>query len=327
MSYDRGTYEKVENLLYRMRLKAESELEKKKKVFYLRFPRAKEIEKSLAATSLSAARAVLKGKNAGQAISELKKESEALRQELSDILARAELPADYLEPKFSCKLCSDEGFIDGKMCKCMKDLLKKESYKKLSDMSPVSNCSFRNFSLDFYSEGGRPSARNRMKNILNYCLDYAKNFGPNSKSLIFIGGTGLGKTHLSMAIAGEVINKGFSVIYTSAHNMLSSMEKEKFGAASTGVLGSRSYFLDCDLLIIDDLGTEFSTNFSSDALYEIIDSWLILGKPVIFSTNLSIREFEERYTPQITSRVMGCYEQLEFLGQDVRLKLRKIRGK
>lgn len=327
MAYGREIYEKVENNLYKMRLRAKDELEKRKMIFYARFPRAREIERELSSMSLASARAVLKGRNVREALKELKARSEALKDELSLILARAELPRDYLEPKFNCKLCSDEGFIDGRMCRCMKSLLKRESYKKLSDMSPLSNCSFRNFSLDFYSEEGKPSPRKRMKNILNYCLDYSKNFSVNSKSLLFIGGTGLGKTHLSMAIASEVINKGFSVIYTSAHNMLSGIEKEKFRFDSGEGSDKRSYYLDCDLLIIDDLGTEFSTNFSSAALYDIIDSRLIMRKPVIISTNLSIRDFEEKYTPQITSRVMGCYEQLEFLGQDVRLKLREIQGK
>lgn len=322
MSYDRETYEKVENRLYEMRLKAADDLEKKKQVFYSRFPRAKEIEKSLGLMSVGIAKAVLKGRDVKEALESLKKESEKLKEELAEIILRAELPKNYLEPDFACKLCNDEGFIDGKMCVCMKNLLKKESYKKLSDMAPVSGCSFRGFSLDYYPDEGKPSPKKRMRNILNYCSDYAKNFGKNSKNLLFMGKTGLGKTHLSMAIASEVVSKGFSVIYTSAHNMTASMEKERFKSSGSEVFESRSYFLDCDLLIIDDLGTEFSTGFSSSAIYDIINSRLILRRPVIISTNLSAYEFEEKYTPQITSRVFGCYDKLEFLGQDIRPKLR-----
>ena len=152
MSYDRETYEKVENRLYEMRLKAADDLEKKKQIFYSRFPRAKEIEKSLGLMSVGIAKAVLKGRDVKEALESLKKESEKLKEELAEIILHAGLPKNYLEPDFACKLCNDEGFIDGKMCVCMKNLLKKEAYKKLSDMAPVSGCSFRGFSLDYYPD-------------------------------------------------------------------------------------------------------------------------------------------------------------------------------
>lgn len=322
MGYDRQIYEKVENDLYKLRLKSIEDLENKKNFLYARFPRAKEIEKTLNSISILAAKAVLKKGNVKQTLENLKDESKKLKEEFSQIISSAGFKEDYFELKHRCTACNDEGFIDGKMCSCMKELLRKESYKRFSDMSPVAGCIFKNFSLDYYDDIGEPSPKKRMTYILDYCKSYARDFNSHSKSLLFKGNTGLGKTHLSMSIAVELIHKGFSVIYTSAHNIVTSMEKERFNYSQQVNSEKRDYFLDCDLLIIDDLGAEFSTSFSNGAIYDIIDTRLILDRPVIISTNLSASKFEEKYTPQIESRVFGCYVKLDFLGKDVRQRIR-----
>ena len=322
MAYSREIYEEVQNKLYKMRRNAWEELKFKKEVFYRRFPRAEEIEKELSLTAIEVAKAVLGGGNATDEIKKLKEKNKVLKDELCEILKKAGLPNDYLEIKYNCSKCSDEGFIDGRMCVCMKDMLKKESYNRLNEMSPLELSSFDNFSLDYYlkiSSESKHSPHKRMSLIYNFCRKYADKFGKNSPSLLLTGRTGLGKTHLSLAIASEVINKGFAVIYGSAQSIISKLERERF--QNYGENGeSEKHFINCDLLIIDDLGTEFLSSFSVAAIYNIINSRIMMNKSTIISTNLTMRELEKNYTERLVSRMIGNNIRLEFLGEDIRQK-------
>ena len=322
MAYSREIYEEVQNKLYKKRMAAFEELKFKKEVFYKRFPRAEEIDKELSLTAIQASKAVLSGGNAAAEITKLKEKNKVLKDELSRILKKAGLPEDYLEIKYSCEKCSDEGFIDGKMCSCMKDMLKKESYNRLNKMSPLELSSFDNFSLGYYlktSPEDKQSPYNRMALIYNFCRKYANKFQKNSPSLLFTGRTGLGKTHLSLAIASEVINKGFAVIYGSSQSIVSKMEKERF--QSYGENGeSEKHIVNCDLIIIDDFLTEFISSYSVAAIYNIINSRIMMNKATIISTNLTMRELEKNYTERLVSRMIGNNIRLEFLGEDVRQK-------
>ena len=323
MGYSREIYDEVQKKLYNKRISAWEELTKKKEIIYKRFPRAAEIEKDLSSTAIKVAKSVLKGANASDEIRNLKLRNKILHNELVSILKSVNLPEDYLEIKFECEKCSDEGFVDGRMCECMKNMLKYESYNKLNRMSPLELSSFDNFSLDYYSDvpskDGQQSPQKRMSLILNFCRKYANNFNKHSPSLLLTGSTGLGKTHLSLAIASEVINKGYAVIYGSTQNMISSMEKERFQNYRENN-ETEQHFIDCDLLIIDDLGTEFLSSFSTAAIYNVINSRIMMNKPTIISTNLSMRELEKCYTQRMVSRIIGNNIRLEFLGSDIRQK-------
>ena len=323
MAYSREIYEEVQNKLYKKRMNALEELKFKKEVFYKRFPRAEKIEKELSLTAIEASKAVLSGGDTAAEIEKLKEKNKVLKNELFEILKSAKLPEDYLEIKYSCEKCHDEGFIDGKMCCCMKDMLKKESYNRLNKMSPLELSSFDNFSLDYYSKNFSDDKRSpykRMSLIYNFCRKYANDFKKNSPSLLFTGRTGLGKTHLSLAIASEVINKGFAVIYGSSQSMVSKMEKERFQHYGENDGESEKHFINCDLLIIDDLGTEFMSSFSVAAIYNIINSRIMMNKSTIISTNLTMRELEKNYTERLISRMIGNNIRLEFLGEDIRQK-------
>ena len=330
LGYSREIYDEVQQKLYRIRNKAWDELTRRKEFFYKRFPEAANIERELSATSVEAAKAVLSGSDSSVELVKLREKNKNLKQRLSSILQSVNLPEDYLEIKYNCPECEDEGFIDGIMCKCMKNMLKLEAYNKLNELSPLETSSFDNFSVNYYSDipmhDGEQSPRERMTLIFNFCKKYAENFKKNSPSLLMTGNTGLGKTHLSLAIAREAINKGFGVIYTSTQNMISNMEKEKFrGYAASNE--SEKHYADCDLLIIDDLGTEYATPFSSAAVYNVINSRIMRGKPTIISTNLSMRELEKYYTQRMVSRIIGNNIRLEFLGSDVRQKHMRMRNK
>lgn len=324
MGYSREIFEEVQNKLYKIRNNAWEDVAKKKEILYKRFPLAEEIEKKLASTAIESARAVLSGGDSRSELIKLRLKNKELRSELKEILASVNLPEDYLEVVHKCKKCSDEGFVDGIMCECMKEMLKKESYNRLNSMSPLELSSFENFSLDYYSDvvsdGNSQSPRKRMSLILEFCKKYADNFSKRSPGLLLTGGTGLGKTHLSLSIAREVINKGFGVIYGSAQNIVSKMENEKFRNYQSSDESERHY-IDCDLLIVDDLGTEYTTAFSSAAIYNIINSRIMMSKPTIISTNLTMKDMEKSYTYRMVSRVIGNNIRLEFLGSDIRQKM------
>ena len=325
MRYTKEMYKKAEKKLYEMRKTAQNDLEFKRDILYKRVPRVKEIEKELASTSIKAARAVISGADTINELRKLKTNNLNLQEELKKILEELNLPQDYLEVKHKCQKCKDEGFVAGVMCECMKNIIKKEIYNELNKLSPLSLSTFGTFSLDYYSnlpqKAGEQSPRERMEIIYGFCIKYAGEFSKKSQNLLMKGRTGLGKTHLSLAIANEVIEKGFGVIYISAPNMVAKLEKEKFNNA--GALGgSEEHFINCDLLIIDDLGTEFSTQFSNSMVYNIVNSRILMAKPTIISTNLSIKELEKLYTERMVSRIIGGNVRLEFLGEDIRQKKR-----
>ena len=325
MGYSKEIYDKVQKELYDIKMEAVDELNRKKDILYNRFPEAAEIEKQLSATAIKAARAVISGANSKDELLKLRQTTKNLRERLTHILKSVNLPENYLELNYRCKKCSDEGYIDGIMCDCMKKMMKKEVYNELNKMSPLELSSFENFSLDFYSDTPQPNSeltpKKRMAKILEFCKKYASQFKKNSPSLLMTGSTGLGKTHLSLTIAKEVIEKGFGVIYGSAQNIISKMEKEKFRGYQNSSDETERHYIDCDLLIIDDLGTEYLTSFSSAAIYNIVNSRIMMNKPTIISTNLSMKELEKNYSQRMVSRIIGNNIRLEFLGSDIRQKI------
>lgn len=321
----------VNRLLEQRRRQAVKEAETHRESLYRQFPRAKQIEQELSSTAVRAAKAVLSGQNAAQQLTRLKEQNLALQEELSSILRKAGVEPDYLETHYQCASCRDEGYLDGVMCSCMKQLLRQEAYRQLNSLSPLSLSSFDSFSLEYYSptpmRDGYPSPRKRMEDIFRFCRGYAAEFSIQSPSLLMQGATGLGKTHLSLAIARVAVNKGYGVIYGSTQNIVSKLEKERFSYRRESTAeDSEQHLIQCDLLILDDLGTEFSTSFSSAAIYNILNTRISSGKPTIISTNLSMKELERSYSERLVSRIMGNHVRLEFLGGDVRQQKRMKRN-
>jgi DNA replication protein DnaC len=241
------------------------------------------------------------------------------QRKIRSLLVENGYPEDYLDTPYTCPECGDSGFVNGYACSCRKELLSELNVRDLEAVSPARNCRFDNFSLGYYSDISDAqygvSPREKMEDILEYCKAYAADFDMNSNSVYMCGATGLGKTHLSLAIANVAARKGYSVVYYSAQNLLSDIEREKFGGSRPH---TESKALGCDLLIIDDLGSEFSTQFTVSQIYNILNDRINRSKPVIISTNLSPEELEKKYTQRITSRIIGNYTPLFFMGSDIR---------
>ena len=275
-------------------------------------PRIDEIDKLISAVGAKTALAAISGNK--KELERIKKTISALDRERAEIFQNAGI-ADI---EYSCKKCNDTGYVDGKFCDCVNLAAREMMINELSKVAPVAECRFDNFDLNYYtdaqSDGGNP--RKRMTEILKLCREYVIDFDPAaSKSLLFMGNTGLGKTHLSLAVAHDLIMRGFNVIYGSAYNLFAKMESEHFGEHT-----DKSYneAVGCDLLIIDDLGGEFVSPYIQSLVYNIVNTRLLSRKPTVINTNLSMADINRIYTPRVASRLLGEYTAKKFLGSDIR---------
>ena len=240
-------------------------------------------------------------------------------------LLRAGLPESYLDDEYMCPHCRDSGYMDIKICDCLMALYKEELSKSLSSLFKLGDETFDNFDLSYYDNTLAPdtgiSPRRSMEIIYETCVEYARKFGRKSMNLFFNGAPGLGKTFLSACIARVVADNGYSVVYDTASSIFSKFEDAKFSRVDD-IEEARSEvkrYLECDLLIFDDLGTEMTTAFTISALYEIINTRLVTCKKTIVSSNLTLHELNRRYTEQIMSRIEGEYQVLTFRGNDIRV--------
>ena len=278
---------------------------------YAANPRLKEIDREHAAVGASLVNTALSG---GKILDDLKKHASALTLEKKLILEKAQVK----EPAPDCALCGDTGYIGGKICDCVKRKAAEIMLSELSEEMPLKSSRFDNFNLNYYKdeEGKNGNPRRRMTAIFKVCREYVIGFDPKkSKNLLFMGSAGLGKTHLTLAIVSGLIEKGFLPVYGSAENLFSKIEKEKFTGENRGAYESMT---NCDLLVIDDLGAEMATSFTKSALYNLVNTRLLSGRPTIINTNLSMKEIETRYTARISSRLIGSYDAYKFIGNDIR---------
>lgn len=324
MGYGKDIYDKAEERLSARRQRALYEADIRREQIYKLLPRVKEIETLLTKTGISAAKAVLAGGDTKSELIKLRDENLKLQGEMKILLVQNGYTLQDLEEQYTCPKCKDKGYIDGKMCGCMKKLLRDIAFEQLNALSPLALSSFETFELKYYSD--RPDTngnipRNRISKFLNFCKKYAEAFNGKGKSILMEGGTGLGKTHLSLAIAQRVIERGFGVIYCSAPSILSVLEKEHFSREP--VSNTLKHLEQCDLLIIDDLGTEFTTHFTVTCIYNLINTRLSQDKPTIVNTNLSLLELKKTYSERFVSRMIGEHFYLEFIGEDVRIAKRR----
>lgn len=327
MGYSSIIYKNAADKLAAKRLAAEKQADLRREEIYSRYPRVKELEQQIASCGAEAAKTVLRGGDVVDEMTKLKERNLALQAELKKLLTESGCGENALEPQYSCARCGDTGYYEQNnrtiMCPCMKRELVACACEELNRTAPLALCTFESFSVDRYSRekdsatGIVPYAH--MERILKYCKGYAGGFTPKSESILMKGATGLGKTHLSLAIANEVIRRGYGVIYVSAPSLMAELEKEYFSRGSS-VSGTAEMLGDCDLLIIDDLGTEFRTQFSTSQIYQIFNSRILRHKPVIINTNLTMSELEKAYSDRFVSRINGAAQKLDFLGDDLRIR-------
>ena len=289
---------------------------------YERYPRLREIDRELQQSMAELAIAFLK-KDSEETLGAIRTRNQTLQAERNWILEAGEFEDGYLDDTPVCTRCGGTGYDGSQMCSCLRELCRQEQKKELTSLLGSGRESFDTFRLDVYSDAYDPklgtSPRELMRSNLNICKKYAAGFSAASGSLLFSGATGLGKTFLSACIARQIADRGFSVMYETAIRLFGDFETEKFGAQGGDGSLTRKYF-DCDLLIIDDLGTEMTTQFTVSALYSVLNTRMMEGKPILISTNLLPEALETRYSPQIASRIVGTFRLIKFAGDDLRRK-------
>lgn len=317
MAYDRGNYRRIMDSYGEKAQNAYNAAEERKRELHKKIPLLETLDNEISMLPLNILREAGRGrKGLEERLAKLKKEYDDLLSARAMLLKENGYPEDYTDVKYECDKCRDTGYVGINLCTCAKSQLVLESYKASGMYKLITTQSFENFSLDVYKNSEHKS---EMTSIYNNAKRYAEGFDPQkSVSLFFAGDTGVGKTHISSAIAKIVIDKGYSVVYETAPSMVMRLEKEHFDR-SAAVDGSERY-LGCDLLIIDDLGAEYVNRVTLSLLYNIINTRILNSLPMIVSTNLDIKELEKRYERRMSSRLMGEFTIYPFKGTDMRMK-------
>ena len=322
MAYSAQVLRRARARLEQAKLERERENEAHRAAAYERYPRLREIDRELQQSMAELAIAFLK-KDSEETLGAIRTRNQTLQAERSWILEAGEFEDGYLDDTPVCTRCGGTGYDGSQMCSCLRELCRQEQKKELTSLLGSGRESFDTFRLDVYSDAYDPklgtSPRELMRSNLNICKKYAAGFSAASGSLLFSGATGLGKTFLSACIARQIADRGFSVMYETAIRLFGDFETEKFGAQGGDGSLTRKYF-DCDLLIIDDLGTEMTTQFTVSALYSVLNTRMMEGKPILISTNHLPEALETRYSPQIASRIVGTFRLIKFAGDDLRRK-------
>ena len=332
MAYEQNVLQRANARLLRRKEIRERKRYDLERELYRREPKLRELDRAIRATMTDLTELAVSGRAVtadGPEIRAIRERNLDLQMQRAELLHQLGYEADALDDKPACPLCGDTGWMGNEMCSCMKKLCAEEQMKALTALLNLTDeQSFAKLRLDVYSslpwKGEQLSPREQMKRVVKLCEKFAAEFPHGSiKNLLLSGSTGLGKTFLSGCIAREVSSRGYSVVYDTAINLFAAFETRRFtrdAAEGRQAKDETHRYLSCDLLILDDLGSELTSPLAQATLYEVVNSRLQAGKSTIISTNLSMEQIAQRYTAQIASRIGGLYEELTFFGQDIRLQ-------
>lgn len=310
---DKSAFERADEVIKQRRIDAIAKNETRRIEIEKNIPEVAEVNKQFANMGLKLL-AILQGSDdVEKRLEKEKRENGQAQGMIRALLTQHNYPENYLDMEYVCPMCFDTGYCNGKRCECFRELVKKFSIEELNSSAQINLSTFESFKISYYGK-----YMYSMRCIYEYCRNYADYFHPStSSSVLMYGGTGLGKTHLSLAIASEVLKKGYSVAYDSTINYLRQIENEHFGRddAAKDTLG---IILNADLLILDDLGAEHDSKFYVATIYNIINTRLNRSLPTIINTNLSHHDIENRYDARIASRIGTIFDYLKFMGTDIR---------
>ena len=325
MGISRSQFNKILNTINQKKIRNQQLFNTRKEALYKDFPEFKAIDDRIATLSMGATRKVLESPGRrSEIMDQLQNEIRELSNKRVALLERHKFPIDYLVPIYDCHDCEDTGFVQGERCHCLQKEIMKFSYGQSNLTHTLAHENFDHFSLDYYSnevsDGESKSPRDIAKRNYKTCYDFATSFGSHSNNLLLHGKAGLGKTFLCNCIAKEALDLGFNVIYLTAFQLFRLIREYRFNYDSDLSSEDIDAIYKCDLLIIDDLGTEGSNSFTTSELFSLINDRLLSEKPVVISTNLTPNELVNHYSDRIISRVLGHYLSLKFLGSDIRLQ-------
>ena len=319
MSYRDDIYISVKRSFDENAQKARRDADSRRRLLSEKYSDIAEVESELSKTALAVFKAATDGRSSlEERLAQLKERNKELLLKRSHLLEKYGYPADYFAPEYKCEKCSDTGTFNGKMCSCMKDELSRRM-TQISGLGILAEkMKFDNFDLSYYSDN--QNEYENMQFILGKLREYVDVFSKdNNDSLLLLGTTGTGKTHLSVALAAAVISRGYYVIYNTAQNIFADFEYDKFKRTQNEPSRSDRYF-ECELLVIDDLGTENVNQFTTSCLYNLVNTRYCEGKAMIMNTNLSHKELRAKYDDRIFSRLAGEFKPFVFTGKDIRMK-------
>ncbi len=327
-----SVYEKATQIIAERKEKRRRELDRRRNEVFAIVPRIREIEEELDRYGIRMLNLIASGEcDEKKAVSSITSQNKEFIKERERLLVQAGFDKNYLEIPPICQKCEDSGFDGGKLCSCLQNEITAIALKEANLSKLLSEQTFDNFKLSYYSdeyvEEYGCSPRENMQAILNECQSFVKGFDSSRENLLLCGSCGLGKTFLSSAIANELIKEGKDVLYVSSNALFPILEDMHFGRE---VSEEAEYIIkkvgECELLILDDLGSEFVTQFTSAELFRIINNRLISGRKMIISTNLNRSMLKNIYNERIASRITGGFSILEFLGEDIR-SIKKLEGR
>ena len=294
------------------------------KELYSAIPALSELDEEVSRVSVSSITAIFNGKNIAEASAESKKKLSQLRERRLQLIKSAGFPVDYLEPPYDCPDCKDTGYINGERCHCFKQAAINIVYKQSNISNILAKENFKAFDLnvydeDYFEENSDLDAHSNAKIALERAQNFVQNFRQKGGNLLLLGQTGCGKTFLSNCIAKALLDEGISVIYFTASELFRVFEEQTF-KKKADVADLHDHIFDCDLLIIDDLGTEFQNSFTTARLFQCLNERLLSSKSTIISTNFSLEELRDTYSERITSRIFSNYETIKLIGNDIRIK-------
>ena len=319
MGYNREDYVRIKAEYSNKYLKARAAADLRQSELHDAIPEVRSIDAILSGTGKEIMNIILQGKEgAEEKVEALKSRNSKLYVRRAELLRAAGYPEDYSDVKYECEKCSDSGYVDERMCECMKKRLVLAGYESSGIGGLIKTQSFDNFSLEYYRANAL--AYQKMEKFYQALKKFACEFdGETYRNYLLIGGTGLGKTHLSTSVAKTVIDRGYDVFYTSAVGMMRDFEEKHFGNSGRGERSKiTDRYYDADLLIIDDLGTEMVNNFTRSYFYDVVNARMNTRKCTFINTNLSRKEIEESYGERISSRLFGEYYPIVFSGTDIR---------
>lgn len=325
MSLNNSQYNAIMRIYNQRQFQDKYEQDQRREEVYQKVPQIRQIEDEISSQAVRCARKLLDGD--ANAKEELKQHIEDLREQKEVLLSAFGFPADYMEMHYACPECQDTGYVDGRKCRCFK----KEEIRLLYSQSNIEEVllreNFDSFSYEYYDDRVvipeiQMTVADYMRQVHTWCKEYVENFEKKGGNLIFTGSTGVGKTFLTNCIAKALIDQYQSVIYLSSNDLFDVFSKNKFHYDTEEEMRDMyQYILDCDLLIIDDLGTELNNTFVSSQLFYCINERLLRKKSTIISTNLSMTMLRDTYSDRISSRIISQYSIIPLYGDDIRTKI------
>ena len=326
MGLSNAQYEAIMRIYSQRQLKSRHDLNARKAEIAEKIPAIPQMNDEVSSCAAAAARKLLAGDQ--DAVTRLRAQIADLKEQKEVLLKSHGYPADYLEPRYHCPDCRDTGYIDNRKCHCFREQEINLLYEQSNIRAVLEKENFSTFSYDWFDDEKKDprsgmTARENMARTVRICQEYIEDFRTKKGNLLFTGKTGLGKTFLSNCIARELIERYHSVVYLPASQMFDIFSRDRFSYDDDEDLRSRAeYLMECDLLIIDDLGTEMINTFTVSQLFTVINERLNRANGTIISTNLPVNEMRDVFTERVMSRIISAYQIIPFFGEDIRIRRR-----